>query len=74
MTGDRAMTLSDHFRNERRMQVTRRWFFQECGVGLGAIALDSLLGGTWRGRPRPPTHGRPARAEAAALRRRRPSA
>ncbi len=23
----------------------RRWFFQECGVGLGAIALQSLLGG-----------------------------
>ncbi len=46
MTGGRAMTLSDHFRNERRMQVTRRWFFQECGVGLGAVALNSLLGGT----------------------------
>ena len=24
--------------------VTRRWFFQECGVGLGAIALSQLLG------------------------------
>src|ERR1051325_1486449 len=24
----------------------RRWFFQECGVGLGAIALQSLLGGS----------------------------
>jgi hypothetical protein len=46
MTGGRAMTLRDHFRNERRMQVTRRWFFQECGVGLGAVALNSLLGGT----------------------------
>ena len=22
----------------------RRWFFKECGVGLGAIALQSLLG------------------------------
>ncbi len=39
------MTLRDHFRDERRMQVTRRWFFQECGVGLGAVALNSLLGG-----------------------------
>ena len=24
--------------------VTRRWFFQQCGVGLGAIALAQLLG------------------------------
>src|SRR5256885_14722948 len=24
----------------------RRWFFKECGVGLGAIALQSLLGGS----------------------------
>jgi uncharacterized protein (DUF1501 family) len=24
--------------------VTRRWFFQQCGVGLGAIALGQLLG------------------------------
>ncbi|MBX3178258.1 MAG: DUF1501 domain-containing protein [Candidatus Hydrogenedentes bacterium] len=26
-------------------QITRRHFFQQCGVGLGAIALGSLLGG-----------------------------
>ncbi len=26
-----------------RQQVTRRWFFQQCGVGLGAMALGSLL-------------------------------
>jgi len=25
-------------------QVTRRWFFEQCGVGLGAMALQSLLG------------------------------
>ena len=25
-------------------QVTRRWFFKQCGVGLGAMALGSLLG------------------------------
>ena len=24
--------------------VTRRWFFQQCGLGLGAIALGELLG------------------------------
>jgi hypothetical protein len=31
-------------------ETTRRWFFEQCGVGLGAIALEALL-------------GRPARAE-----------
>ena len=24
--------------------VTRRWFFQQCGVGLGSIALGQLFG------------------------------
>src|SRR5437667_178424 len=24
--------------------ITRRWFFRQCGVGLGSIALGSLLG------------------------------
>ncbi len=24
-------------------EITRRWFFQECGVGLGALALGQLL-------------------------------
>ena len=27
-----------------RSQLTRRWFFEQCGVGLGAIALSDLLG------------------------------
>jgi hypothetical protein len=31
------------FFNELHRQITRRWFFRECGVGLGAIALHSLL-------------------------------
>ena len=31
-------------RDALRAQMTRRWFFQDCGVGLGAIALGSLLG------------------------------
>jgi hypothetical protein len=26
-----------------RREVTRRWFFSQCGIGLGAIALGSLL-------------------------------
>src|SRR6188508_3439736 len=32
----------DYF-GQYRKQLTRRWFFKECGVGLGAIALGSLL-------------------------------
>lgn len=37
------MTKLEHFVNERKKEITRRWFFKECGVGLGAIALNSLL-------------------------------
>ncbi len=29
---------------DTRSNVTRRWFFEQCGVGLGAIALSDLLG------------------------------
>ena len=31
------------FSEAYRKQITRRWFFKECGVGLGSIALGSLL-------------------------------
>ena len=31
--------------NPNSPSPARRWFFKECGVGLGAIALQSLLGG-----------------------------
>ena len=37
------MTHLEHFAAEQRKAVTRRWFFKECGVGLGAIALSKLL-------------------------------
>src|SRR4051794_8698835 len=33
----------DPYRNMHSKQVTRRWFFEECGVGLGAAALTHLL-------------------------------
>ena len=26
-----------------KIEKTRRWFFEQCGVGLGAIALGNLL-------------------------------
>ncbi len=29
---------------EQRRFLTRRWFFRDCGVGLGTMALHSLLG------------------------------
>jgi len=30
--------------NDSRAEVTRRQFFSRCGMGLGSIALASLLG------------------------------
>src|SRR4051812_390600 len=41
-----AMNLNREIQNEYRKYITRRWFFRECGVGLGSIALGSLLGAT----------------------------
>jgi Protein of unknown function (DUF1501) len=40
---DRETVHQSRLREERRFQ-SRRWFFKECGVGAGAIALHSLLG------------------------------
>ena len=28
---------------QNRKLITRRWFFEQCGVGLGAIALGQLF-------------------------------
>src|SRR6202041_1756879 len=42
-------------------EVTRRWFFQQCGVGLGRIALAGLFTGALTGR------GTSARASSPAL-------
>src|SRR5258707_4555500 len=39
------MNLAHKLRAEYAKLVTRRWFFRQCGVGLGSIALGSLLGG-----------------------------
>lgn len=33
-----------YYRHEDSGSITRRWFLQECGVGLGKMALASLLG------------------------------
>jgi uncharacterized protein (DUF1501 family) len=38
------MNLQAELRAEYARLTTRRWFFRQCGVGLGSIALASLLG------------------------------
>ena len=35
-----------HASRSQQQQMTRRWFFRDCGVGLGTIALHGLLAGT----------------------------
>src|SRR5580765_2018124 len=37
------MNFQNELRAEYAKLVTRRWFFRQCGVGLGSIALGSLL-------------------------------
>src|SRR5262245_2460744 len=38
------MNCQSHlYRGQNPKALTRRWFFQQCGVGLGAIALGSLF-------------------------------
>ena len=39
------MNLQQELRSERAKLITRRWFFRQCGIGLGSIALSSLLSG-----------------------------
>ena len=40
------MNCQDHlYRYADPRRVSRRWFFEQCGVGLGAIALGQLLQG-----------------------------
>src|SRR3954464_9969552 len=38
------LSFEQELRAERARFITRRWFFRQCGVGLGSIALGSLLG------------------------------
>src|SRR5882724_1214775 len=39
------------YRGRDRQFITRRWFFQQCGVGLGAIALNQLFRQSGRASP-----------------------
>ncbi len=36
----------DLYRGQDPKVVSRRWFFEQCAVGLGAVALNQLLGNT----------------------------
>jgi hypothetical protein len=38
------MNLEHELRSEYARLVTRRWFLRDCGVGLGSLALASLMG------------------------------
>src|SRR6266511_1680347 len=38
-----SMNFQQELRSEHAKLTTRRWFFRQCGVGLGSIALSSLL-------------------------------
>src|SRR3954463_7914284 len=37
------MNIQSELRSEYARLITRRWFFRQCGVGLGSTALASLL-------------------------------
>src|SRR5215467_12410406 len=50
------MNCQSHFyRGQDPKLITRRWFFEQCGVGLGAIALGQLFGQKgWAASAEPP--------------------
>ncbi|HEX2490385.1 MAG TPA: DUF1501 domain-containing protein, partial [Blastocatellia bacterium] len=37
------MNYNEEIKIEAKRLLTRRWFFKECGIGLGSLALASLL-------------------------------
>src|SRR5437762_11897564 len=54
------MNCQDHlYRFANPRLVARRWFLQECGVGLGAITLAQLLGNTAVAAPAKATSANP---------------
>ncbi len=40
------MNCQTHLSQERGVRATRRWFLEQCGVGLGKIGLATLAGGS----------------------------
>ena len=59
------MTKQEHFANEARKEITRRWFFKQCGVGVGAMALNSLLAESLFGKSVTPSQTNPLSPKAA---------
>ena len=59
------MTKQEHFANEARKEITRRWFFKQCGVGVGAMALNSLLAESLFGKSVAPSQTNPLSPKAA---------
>src|SRR5436309_14560543 len=53
------MNVAQQLDAELRRHVTRRWFFRDCGVGLGAVALRALLGEPAFAAPGPNAPGSP---------------
>jgi hypothetical protein len=47
------MTKQEQAFSDYRRGLTRRWFFKQCGVGLGAMALGQLLGDNLLGAANP---------------------
>src|SRR4051812_26327746 len=40
----KRLTNTEHLNSLAARVTARRWFLKECGVGLGSVALASLLG------------------------------
>ena len=54
------MNCQDHLWPKRDPRsVSRRWFLEQCGVGLGAVALGQLLGEAGYAAPLPSSSDRP---------------
>lgn len=54
-----AITLQHELRAEFARLTTRRWFLRQCGVGLGSIALASLLEDSATAKDRTPKTSNP---------------
>src|SRR5437660_1021238 len=54
-----SVSYAHDLRSEYARLITRRWFFRQCGVGLGSIALASLLDDTTASGATSPTGSNP---------------
>ena len=61
------MNFQQELRAEYAKLITRRWFFRQCGVGLGSVALASLLGAERASAGAPPRPANPLAPKAPPL-------